>query len=91
MSLILKKSNKLIKELNLYEKANGRVPNDWKGIVTVASESIEDAKTFEEAVVPLMKWLSENMHPHATVIVTGTRAELVEGLQCYLNDKFIVD
>lgn len=48
-------------------------------------------KTFEEAVEPLMKWMSENQHPHTTVIVTGTRAELVEGLQCHLTNEFIVD
>lgn len=52
---------------------------------------IKESKTFEEAVEPLMKWMCENQHPHTTVIVTGTRAELVEGLQCHLNDKFIVD
>lgn len=52
---------------------------------------IYEAKEFEEAVEPLMKWMSENQHPHTTVIVTGTRAELVEGLQCHLTDEFIVD
>jgi hypothetical protein len=52
---------------------------------------IEYPKTFEEAVEPLIKWMSENQHPHTTVIVTGTRAELVEGLQCHLTDEFIVD
>lgn len=48
-------------------------------------------KTFKDAVEPLMKWLCENQHPHTTVIVTGNRAELVEGLQCHVNDEFIVD
>ena len=91
MSLILKKSNKLIKEMNAYEKANGKISDDWKGIATVAIGAIEDAKTFEEAVEPLMKWMAENTHPHATAIVTSSRAELVEGLQCHLNDEFIVD
>lgn len=53
--------------------------------------SIIVPKTFEEAVEPLMKWMSENQHPHTTVIVTGTRAELVDGLQYHLTDEFIVD
>jgi hypothetical protein len=52
---------------------------------------IEQPKTFEEAVEHLMKWLCENQHPHATVIVTGTMAELVEGIQCHHNNKFVVD
>lgn len=91
MSLILKKSDKLFKDLEKYEKKHNTVPDDWKGITTVAMGAIEDPKTFEEAVEPLMKWMSENQHPHTTVIVTGTRAELVEGLQCHSTDEFIVD
>ena len=91
MSLILKKSEKLFKDLEKHEKKHGKVPDSWKGIATVAMDAIEDPKTFEEAVEPLMKWMSENQHPHTTVIVTGTRAELVEGLQCHLTDEFIVD
>ena len=91
MSLILKKSDKLFKDMNKFEKENGKVPDNWNGIVTVAMDAIEDPKTFEEAVEPLMKWMSENQHPHTTAIVTGTIAELVEGLQCHLTDKFIVD
>lgn len=54
-------------------------------------EAIYDPKSFEEAVEPLMKWMSENQHPHTTAIVTNTRAELVEGIQCHLNNDFIVD
>ena len=54
-------------------------------------DAIAKHKTFEDAVEPLMKWLCENQHPHITVIVTANRAELVEGLQCHVNDEFIVD
>ena len=41
----------------------------------------EDAKSFREAAMPLIKWLCENVHPHHTAIVTPTNAELLEG-QC---------
>jgi hypothetical protein len=44
--------------------------------------------TFEQAVKPLMKWLSENTHPHTTAIVTGNLAELVEGVQVVKTDEF---
>ncbi len=42
----------------------------------------ENAKLvgFEEAARPLIKWLNENCHPHVSVIVTPTNAELLEGL-----------
>jgi hypothetical protein len=42
--------------------------------------------TFEQAVKPLMKWLSENTHPHTTAIVTGNISELVEGVQVVKTD-----
>lgn len=47
--------------------------------------------TFEQAVKPLMKWLCENTHPHTTVIVTGTSAELVEGIESVITNEFVVD
>lgn len=36
---------------------------------------------FEEVVRPVIKWLNDNYHPHVTVIITPTNAELVEGIQ----------
>ena len=33
----------------------------------------------KEAARPLIKWLNENVHPHHSVIVTSTNAELLEG------------
>lgn len=38
-----------------------------------------EKQTFEEVVMPVIKWLAENEHPHTTVIVTSTGAELLEG------------
>ena len=39
----------------------------------------EKSKEFDKIVRPLIKWLAENHHPHCTIIVTNTNAELVEG------------
>lgn len=39
----------------------------------------EQQKSFEAAARPLIKWLCENVHPHHSVIVTPTNAELLEG------------
>ena len=30
----------------------------------------------------LMRWLKENGHPHMTIIITQTHAELLEGVVC---------
>jgi len=41
---------------------------------------------FEKAAKPLMLYLANNHHPHMTVIVTATSAELVEGQMMAKND-----
>jgi len=38
-------------------------------------------QTFEEVTRPLIKWLCEHHHPHVTVIVTPTDAQLFKGVQ----------
>lgn len=39
----------------------------------------EQQESFRQAAMPLIKWLCENVHPHHTIIVTPTNAELLEG------------
>ena len=75
----------------LMKRAYNQALEDVKEEERNNGEAIYDPKSFEEAVEPLMKWMSENQHPHTTAIVTNTRAELVEGIQCHLNHDFIVD
>ena len=41
----------------------------------------EKSKEFEKLMRPVMKYLCENHHPHVTIIVTGTNAELLEGIK----------
>lgn len=47
--------------------------------------------SFEQAAEPLIKWLAENVHPHHTVIVTSTGAELLQGEKSHQTDKFLID
>lgn len=51
----------------------------------------EDENAFLEAAKPMMKYLCENYHPHVTVIIDGTRAELLEGLKTIKCDDYIPD
>lgn len=37
--------------------------------------------TFDDVVRPVIKWLNDNMHPHAKVIVHTTGAECLEGVK----------
>lgn len=41
---------------------------------------ITDLEKLKEAASPLIKYLSENHHPHVTAIVTSTSVELMEGI-----------
>lgn len=43
------------------------------------SMTSEQRAEFEALSRPLIKWLCENCHPHHTIIITSTDAELLEG------------
>ena len=47
-----------------------------------------DENAFKEAALPMIKYLCENHHPHVSVIITPTTAELSEGLKSlgYIDD-----
>jgi hypothetical protein len=47
----------------------------------VEDDLIEESDDFEKVVRPVLKYLCENHHPHVTVIITPTSAELVEGVK----------
>ena len=53
------------------------------------TENTINKEAFEEACRPLMQYLAENHHPHITVTVNSTRAELVEGLQGFTCFDYI--
>lgn len=39
----------------------------------------QKAKEFKDLAIPLIKHLRDNYHPHVTIIITNTNAELLEG------------
>lgn len=44
-------------------------------------------KKFEELSQPLIDFINENYHPHATIIIDSNHAELLEGLMGFPNNK----
>lgn len=46
-------------------------------------------REFEDIADEMIKWLCENGHPHMTVIITNTHAELVEGIRSCVNDSHL--
>lgn len=51
----------------------------------------EKQEEFEKLAKPLIKWLNDNMHPHAKVIIETGRAEVIEGYYGFTTDKYIKD
>ena len=51
----------------------------------------EERKKFEQAARPLMKWLSDNCHPHVFVIVDYARAELNESVAAFVTKDYVKD
>ena len=51
----------------------------------------EQYKKFQELVKPLIKYLAEDFHPHTTLIITATSAEIVEGCMATQTEEFLVD
>lgn len=44
-----------------------------------------------EAAKPLMKFLAENFHPHAAILLNSNSAELLEGVCTVGTDEFLKD
>ena len=48
-------------------------------------------KEFEEVTRPVIKFLNDNCHPHVTVIISPTHAELTEGVCSFPTEDYIKD
>jgi hypothetical protein len=51
----------------------------------------EQQQEFEQAAIPLIKWLNNNCHPHTHIVVEDDGAELHEGVLRIVNADFIRD
>jgi len=60
--------------------------------IFVAMKDLEvKRKEFEQAVKPLLEYLNNNWHPHVTVVVTPTGAELLSGEMSVEDTSFTRD
>lgn len=76
-------TDKIVNELTDEKNANKRSVQYCDGITYAISTTLEltDDAAFEEVARMMMRYLCENHHPHVTVIITPTTAELVEGIK----------
>ena len=51
----------------------------------------QQRKEFSDLSDKLIKWLNDNGHPHMTIIVTPTNAELVEGIASHHTEEHLRD
>lgn len=72
-------------ERQAHEQYNEFAKNQLLSVVEKIKQMVEDeepeSSDFEAVVRPVLKYLCENHHPHVTVIITPTTAELLEGLK----------
>jgi len=69
---------------NLEKRSNEAFDDREKRTLNNAMEMIkrvEKEAEFEEIARIMMKYLCENHHPHVSVIITSTHAELLEGIK----------
>lgn len=51
----------------------------------------DQREQFEKAVRPIMEFLNNNCHPHVTVVIDGTHAELSEGVCAFTTMDYVKD
>ena len=51
----------------------------------------EQKEGFEKAARPLMEYLGKNHHPHVTVILDYSRAEILETSATLVTDDYVPD
>ena len=51
----------------------------------------EQRAAFEALAHPLIEWVAQNLHPHHTVVLDATHAELLEGIAAVHTTEYLVD
>lgn len=49
----------------------------------------QERREFEAVTRPVIEWLNKTCHPHVSVVIEPTRAELLEGVCAYPTNDYI--
>lgn len=49
----------------------------------------QERREFEAVTRPVMEWLNKNCHPHVTVVIEPTSAELSEGVASVVTHDYV--
>ncbi|MEQ9902557.1 hypothetical protein [Pectobacterium aroidearum] len=63
----------------------------WYNMGGGLHETVENKLSFEDVARSLIKWLAESVHPHHSVIVDSTHAELLEGQRVVSTKEYLRD
>lgn len=63
----------------------------WYNMGGGLHETLEKKVSFEDVAKPMIKWLAGNVHPHHSVIVTSTHAELLQGEMVVNTEEYLRD
>ena len=51
----------------------------------------QERREFEAVTRPVIEWLNKNCHPHVTVVIEPTSAELCEGVCAVHTNDYLRD
>lgn len=49
----------------------------------------QERREFEAVTRPVIEWLNKNCHPHVSVVIEPTRAELLESVASYPTNDYV--
>lgn len=67
--------------------------SDWNlvDIIERFSQVSEDSNTFEDVSRIVMKYMSNNHHPHTTLIARNDSCEVLEGIKALATNEYVKD
>jgi len=51
----------------------------------------EQIAEMEKCAKPLIEWMAKNLHPHTSITVNSTSAEVKESIAKVIDESFLVD
>ena len=67
------------------------IQNECKIEAVVIEKDVIETNNFSIAVRPLISYLCRNHNPHTSVIVTPTGGEIVQGVEVFNTEEYLVD
>lgn len=67
------------------------ITNEINEIEDIFNKNLTKQEEFDALAKPLIKFINDNYHPHVSMIIDGTHAEVLEGVMVVSTDEFVKD